>query len=143
MVFAATRIDSSSRLMSRSAESEAPIAFNCSSLTMRSPSLPMPGAATRGICEVSARLLMSALFNADRAHFLHVRHSHEAFFHAVLLEGAHAVLQALREHLRHARVFLDELLQLVGSDEQLMQAVAPLEAGAAALVAADGPIEGQ
>ena len=65
----------------------------------------------------------------------------EAFLQAVLLEGAHAVVQALREHLGDARVLLDQLLQPVGRNQQLVQAAAPLEAAAAALVAAHGLVE--
>src|SRR6185369_13546165 len=143
MVLAATRIDSRRRSMSRSADSDAPMSFSCSRRCMRSSSDELPPSASLGISEVSRMLLMPMLFHADRAHFLHMRHAHQALLHAVLLQGAHAVLEALREHVGDARVLLDQLLQLVGGDQQLVQAAASLEAAAAALVAADRLVEGE
>src|SRR5215212_9204161 len=140
MVLAAARIDSSSRLMSRSAESEAPIALSCSS---RWPRSSAPSAPRRRLALVSMRFTWRVLLDADRAHFLHMSHAHQALLHAVLLERAHAVFQALREHIGDARVLLDQLLQLVGGDQQLVQAAASLEARAAALVAADRLVEGE
>src|SRR5436190_2165850 len=89
---------------------------------------PMPPSASR-------------LLDTDGAHFLHVSQASEAFLHAVLLEGAHAVVEALRQHLGDARVLLDQLFQLVGGDQELMQAAASLEARVAALVAADRLVE--
>src|SRR3954469_6981136 len=132
--------------MSRSAESEAPIAFSCSSRSIRSPSEPSTPAAGRWILEVSAKRLtqgVPGLLDADRADFLDVRRTREAFLHAVLLQSTHAVLEALRQHLSDARVLLDELLQLVGGNQELVQAAASLETRAAAFVAADRLVEGE
>src|SRR5690606_19130300 len=128
-------MDSSRRSMSRSAESEAPTAFSCSSRCMRSAT--GSAAAARLGCELSSRVLTGALLDADRADFLDMRDAGQALLHAVLLQRAHAVFQALGEHLGDARMLLDQLLQLVRGDEQLVQAAAALEAAAAALVAAD------
>src|SRR6185295_6707826 len=121
MVLAAARNYSSSRLMSRSAESEAPIAFSCSS---RWPRSSAPSAPSRRLALVSMRFTRRVLLDADGAHFFHVGDAHQALLHAVLLERAHPVLQALRQHVRHARVLLDQFLQLVGGDQQLVQAAA-------------------
>src|SRR5678815_1114577 len=142
MVLAAVRIASSRRLMSRSAESEAPIALSWSRRWTRSSAADgVDPAGKRNPCVLSTVAPIGGLLNADGPHFLHVGHAHQALLHAVLLERAHAVLEALRQHLRHARVLLDQLLQLVGGDEQLVQAAAALEARAAALVAADRLVE--
>src|SRR5438067_1818353 len=145
MVLAAVRIASSSRLMSRSAESDAPIAFSWSRRwTRSSAAVTRAPAGNRKPCVLSMLALIStpgASLDTDGAHFLHMGHAHQAFLHAVLLERAHAVLEALGQHFCHARVLLDQLLQLVGGDQELMQAAAPLEAGAAALVAADRLVE--
>src|SRR4051812_27445279 len=125
--------------MSRSAESEAPIAFSCSRLSPRS-SAPVgadPPANRR------PWVVSSILLNADRAHFLDVSETCEALLHPVLLQGAHAVLEALGEDIGHAGVFLDQLLQLVVGDEQLVEAHAALEAAAAALVAARRLVKGE
>src|SRR3954447_14837589 len=142
MVFAAVRIASSRRLMSRSAESDAPIAFSRSRRCARSSAAAgatPPG--NRKACVPSKVAL--TLLDADGANFLDMGDAGEALLHAVLLERAHAVLEALRQHFGDARVLLDQLLQLVGGDEQLVQAAAALEAGAAALVAADRLVERQ
>src|SRR5688572_23684326 len=127
--------------MLRSAESEAPMRFSCSRRWPRSSAGVAPArAAKRRPCVVSIR---STLLDADRAYFLHVSDARQAFLHAVLLERAHAVLQALRQHLGDARVLLDQLLQLVGGDQELVQAAASLEAGVAAFVAAHRLVEGE
>src|SRR5438874_5584232 len=142
MVFAAVRIASSRRLMSRSAESDAPIAFSWSRRwTTSSAAVTSAPAGKRRPCVLSIALTTS--FDADGAHFLHVGHAREAFLHAVLLQRPHAVLEALRQHLGDPRVLLDQLLQLVGGDQQLVQAAAAFEARAAALVAADRLVEGE
>src|SRR2546425_5651746 len=146
MVFAAVRIASSSRLMSRSAESEAPIAFSWSRRwTRSSAAVTSAPAGKRRPCVLSMLALISprASLDADGAHFLHMRHAHQALLHAVLLESAHAVLEALGQHFCHARVLLDQLLQLVGGDQELVQAAASFEARAAALVAAHRLVEGE
>src|SRR5690349_13461530 len=146
MVLAAVRIASSSRLMSRSAESDAPMAFSWSRRwTRSSAAVGAIPAGKRSLCveSVLAPIAPSILFDADGAHFFDLRDAGETLFHAVLLQRAHAVLEALGEHLGDARVLLDELFQLVGGDQQLVQATAAFKARAAALVAADGPVEGQ
>src|SRR6185436_18364330 len=137
MVLAAARIDSSSRLMSRSAESEAPIALSCS---RRWPRSSAPSAPRRRLALVSMRFT-ALLFDADGAYFFHVGDAHQALLHAVLLERAHPVLQALRQHVGDARVLLDQFLQLVRGDQELVQTAASLEARAAALVAAHRLVE--
>src|SRR3954470_9436005 len=142
MVLAAVRIASSSRLMSRSAESEAPIAFSWSRRWTRS-SAAVSRAPNGRRSPVVVSIDALTLLEADGAHFLHVRDAGEALLHAVLLEGAHAVVQALGEHLGDAGMLLDQLLQLVGGDQELVQATAPLEAGTAALVAAHRLVEGE
>src|SRR5437667_8977935 len=143
MVFAAVRIASSNRLISRSAESEAPIAFSWSRRWTRSSAAVTSAPAGKRRPWVLSIDALTALLDADGADFLHVGHAHQALLHAVLLERAHPVLQALREHVRDARVLLDQLLQLVGRDQELVQAAAPLESRAAALVAAYGLVEGE
>src|SRR5688500_8759903 len=109
MVLAAVRMLSSRRLMARSAESEAPI-----SLSSRRP----------WVCS-AGKLLMRARaprsLDADRTHFLHAGHARQALLHAILLQGAHALLERHRDQLRHARLLGDELLQRVGGDQQLVQ----------------------
>src|SRR5579859_5148563 len=124
MVLAAVRIASSRRLMSRSAESDAPIAFSWSRRwTTSSAAVTSAPAGKRRPCVLSMLALIftstRASLDADRAHFLHVGNAGKALFHAVLLQRAHAVLEALRQHFAHPRVLLDQLLQLVGSDEKL------------------------
>src|SRR5512135_1413523 len=113
MVFAAVRIASSSRLMSRSAESEAPIAFSWSRRWTRSSaavsSAPV-GKRRPWVLSIDALMFaMRVLLDADGAYFLHMRDAGEAFFHAVLLERAHAVVEALRKHFGHPGVLLDQL----------------------------------
>src|SRR3954471_7729917 len=128
--------------MSRSAESDAPIAFSRSRRCARSSAAvgaTPPG--NRKACVPSKVAL--TLLDADGANFLDMGDAGEALLHAVLLERAHAVLEALRQHLGDARVLLDQLLQLVGGDQELVQAAAALEARVAALVAADRLVEGK
>src|SRR4030095_11510410 len=113
MVLAAVRMVSSSRWMSRSAESEAPIALSCSKRWPRS-SAPVgadPPANRR------PWVVSSILLNADRAHFLDVGKARQALLHPVLLQRAHTVLEALRQDVGDARMLLDQLLQLVVGDE--------------------------
>src|SRR6185503_13614248 len=142
MLFAAVRIASSRRSMSRSAESEAPIALSWSRRwTRSSAAVRRAPTGMRSPVVLSIEALTS--LDADGAYFLHVGDAGEALLHAVLLQGAHAVFEALRQHLGDTRVLLDQLLQLVGGDQQLVQAAAALEARAAALVAADRLVEGE
>src|SRR6476661_3691349 len=130
---------SSRRWMSRSAESEAPIAFSCSRRWPRS-SAPVgadPPANRR------PWVVSSILLNTDRAHFLDVGDARQALLHPVLLQRAHAVLQRLGEDIRDPRMLLDQLLDLVVGDQELVQAAAPLEPAAAALVATGRLVEGE
>src|ERR1700704_3538891 len=134
-------MDSSSRLMSRSAERDAPTELTGSSRCMRS-SEALTG-DSRG-CELLRSLLIeAALLDANGPHFLHVRHSHEALLHSVLLEGAHSVVERLGEHFSHSGMLLDQLLQPVGGDQQLVQTATAFEAGVAALVATRRLVEGE
>src|ERR1044071_7040859 len=101
---------SSSRLMSVSPESETPIVLSCSRRWTRSSSALGARSDSRIPTVLSVNVLMRAplsqrsrLLNADGADFLHVRHPGEALLHAVLLQRAHAILQALRQHLGDAR----------------------------------------
>src|SRR6185295_85819 len=136
---------SSRRLMSRSAESDAPMALSCSRRRPRSSpasaaaSSRIPWVLSADVPLMGARAPRS--LDADRTHFLERGHAREALFHAVLLQGPHALLQRHGKHLRHARLLGDELLQRVGGDQQLVQAAASLVAAAAAFVAADGLVE--
>src|SRR5256885_6067524 len=66
-----------------------------------------------------------------------------SLLHAVLLQGAHALVHGDGEHLGDARMFLDGFFQAVARDQQLVQAAASLEAAAAALVATDRLVERQ
>src|SRR3972149_1797385 len=141
MDFAAARICSSSRSMSRSAESEVPIALSCSSRWTRSSAAPESPPANFSDCVLSMMLLMrqppGTLLDADRAHLFERRDSHQHLLDAVLLQGAHAFPQGDGHDLGDAGVFLDQLLQRVGRHQQLVQAEAALHAAAAAGVAAD------
>src|SRR5882672_9017 len=149
MVFAAVRIASSSRLMSRSAESEAPMALSWSRRwTRSSAAFDSANVAKRKPVVVSVVLapMLAAIapsFDANGTHLFDVGNAGEAFLQAVLLEGAHAVVQALREHVGDTRVLLDQLLEPVGGDQQFVQAAAALETRTAALVAAHGLVEGE
>src|SRR5689334_12502266 len=144
MVFAAVRIASSRRLMSRSAESDAPIAFSWSRRWARSSAaLTRAPAGNRRPWVLSIEALIATSLDADGAYFLHVGDAGQALLHAVLLQRPHAVVQALREHLGDAGMLLDQLFQLVGSDQELVQSAASLEARAAALVAAHRLVQGE
>jgi hypothetical protein len=66
------------------------------------------------------------LFDTNGAYLLHVGNTHQHFLDAVLLQGAHAVLQRGRHHFRDACVLLDVLFKRVGAHQQLMQAHPPL-----------------
>src|SRR5262245_31292079 len=139
MVLAAVRMVSSRRWRSRSAESEAPIALSCSRRWPRS-SAPV---GAEPPAKRSPWVVSSILLNAHRAHFLDMGQAGEALLHPVLLQGAHAVLEALGEDVGDPGVLLDQLLQPVVRDEQLVQAHAALEAAVAALLAADRLVEGK
>src|SRR5438046_1157136 len=159
MVFAAVRIASSSRSMSRSADSDAPIDIDrlhrCRArrTAMRRSRSAAPGAA-RGPAPAPPRHLPGGIpewrwyrwcrsLDADRADFFDMGGPGEALLHAVLLQGAHALVHGDGEHLGDARMLLDCLFQPVARDQQLVQAAASLEAAAAALVATDRLVERQ
>src|SRR4051794_25100533 len=125
--------------MSRSAESEAPIAFSCSRRWPRS-SAPV---GAEPPANRSPWVVSSILLNTDRAHFLDVGETCQALLHPVLLQRTHAVLQTLGEDIGDARMLLDQLLQLVVGDEQLVEPHAALEPAAAALVATRRLVEGE
>src|SRR5687767_9685662 len=118
MVLAAVRMLSSRRLMSRSAESEAPISLSCSRRLPRSSPASAAASSRRPWVCSAGKLLMRARaprsLDADRTHFLHAGHARQALLHAILLQGAHALLERHRDQLRHARLLGDELLQRVG-----------------------------
>src|SRR5690349_3526180 len=116
MVLAAVRIASSRRSMSRSAESDAPMALSWSRRCTRSsaPSGTTPPGKRNSCVASKLALTGPCLLDADRAHFLDVRHPGQALLQAILLQGAHAFLQADGEHLRHPRMLLDGLLEAVG-----------------------------
>src|SRR4051812_13720365 len=138
---AAVRMDSRSLLMSRSAESDAPMALSCSSRwTRSSAAVGAVPAAKRSAWVVS---ITAGSLDTDGAHFLDVGYAHQALLHAVLLQRAHAILEALGKHGRDARMLLDQLFQGVGGDKQFVQAAPALEAAAAALVAADRLVKRQ
>src|SRR5512135_2793823 len=138
---------SNRRLMSRSAESEAPMAFSRSSRWTRSSSGESSCPEKSRICVVSRLPLICASaspsLDADGTHFLDVRQPHERLLDAVLLERVHAFLQADRKHLRNARVLLDRLLHPVARNQQLMQSEAPLHSTAAAAIAAYWLVQGE
>src|SRR5690349_14546561 len=127
---------SSRRLMSRSAESDAPMALSCSRRWPRSS--PSSAAASSRIPWVLSAdgPLMGARapgsLDADRAHFLEAGDSREALLHSVLLQRPHTALEGHRQHLRDPRLLRDQLLQRIGRDEQLVQAAPALPAAAAA-----------
>ena len=83
--------------MSRSAESDAPISVE---LLEALAEVLAPGSPSRRR-EAQARVVSMMLIapmsrcslDADGAHFLHVRHAHQALLHAVHLQRAHAVLE--------------------------------------------------
>src|SRR3990172_5449300 len=115
--FAAVRMLSSRRLMSRSADSEAPIAFRRSRRWARSSPSCAAASSRKPWVSSTDEPLMGARappsLDTDRTDFLHVGHARQALLHPVLLERAHALLQRHRDQLRHARLLGDELLQRV------------------------------
>src|SRR5579862_5178583 len=115
MVFAALRMLSSRRLMSRSADSDAPIAFSCSRRWPRSSPAAAAAMSFNPCVLLTVEPLMGARtprsLDTDRAHFLQGGHAGQALLHSVLLQGAHALFQRHRQHLRHARLLRDQFLQ--------------------------------
>src|SRR3989337_2593980 len=112
---------SSSRPMSRSADSDAPMACSCSSRCTRASAALRPAAEKPSAWVVSRVRLMrspggAGSLDADRAHFLDVRDPQQAFLQAVLLQRAHPLLQAHRQYLGHARVLLDQGMSTLKQD---------------------------
>src|SRR6266852_757960 len=83
------------------------------------------------------------LLDADRAHLRHIGNSLKYFFDPVHLQGSHTFLETDRKDFRDTGVFLDQLLDGIGGDQQLMQSDPAFVAGIAAGLAALGPIEGE
>src|SRR5262245_3171404 len=154
IVFTASRIFSSSALRFFSSESAAPISFSCSSRRKRPAGEPSscrsasrPTATRLGMVLIGVPPCGSgpsrALLDADRADLGHVGDPLHHLLDAVHLQRAHAFLERGREHLGHARVLLDVLLDRVGADQELVQAEPALVAGVAAGVAARLLVEGE
>src|SRR2546423_4473672 len=100
--------------MSRSLESDAPMALSCSRRWPRSSAaVGAAPPAKRRLWVVSSM----TLFNAHRAHFLDLGDAVQALFHAVLLQRSHAVFEALGKDFGHPGVLLDHLFQPVGGDQ--------------------------
>src|SRR5688572_9058995 len=107
---------SRSRLMSRSADRDAPIALSCSSRWTRSSAAVDAPPENRRAWVLSIALLMSApplLLDANRAHLLHVGQSHHHLVHAVHLERGHPLFHGFDEQVGDPRPFLDELLHRI------------------------------
>src|SRR6188474_3766840 len=141
IALAAARIVSSSRLISRSAESDVPMSFSFSRRWTRSSSPARRSPGGRVTFVMSRALLIETgapSLDADGAHFLDVSDAHEHLLDAILLQRVHPLLERDRHDLRDACVLLDELLQRVGCDQQLVQAEPALEAAAAAFFAGLG-----
>ena len=106
--------------MSRSAESEAPIAFSCSRRWPRS-SAPVGSGPAGESQALGASIDASYLMQTARTCLMSVtpaRHfSMPSCFRVRMPSSRHC-----GEHLGDARVLLDQLLQLVGGDQQLVQA---------------------
>src|SRR5712691_4205805 len=83
----------------------------------------------------------SGLFYCDRLHLPEVRQTRERLQNAVLHERRHALRLRDGDHLGHARLVLDEALQLVGGDEELVDACAAAVAGVVAAPAALASVE--
>src|SRR5471032_3105106 len=130
MVFAATRMLSSSRLMSRSADRDAPMALSCSSLWTRSSAAVAASPENRSAWVLSnLPLILSGralLLDANRAHLLHVSEPHHDLVHAVHLQGRHPLFDGFDEQVGDARSLLDELLNRIGGNHEFMQARAAL-----------------
>src|SRR5262245_8846157 len=130
IAFAATRIFSRRWSMFFSWDSAEPISLSCSRRRNRSSSVSTfpPG----GRPDFWRR--RTALLYADCPHLRHVGDALKHFFDPVHLQGAHAFFQGDGEDLGDAGVLLDELLEVIGGDQQLVQADPPLVAGVAARV---------
>src|SRR6188508_1288527 len=115
--------------MSRSLESETPISTSWSRRCRRSAEADWTGSS-------SSMCAGTILFDTDCAYLLDVGYALQNFFYAVLLKGAHAVVESGRKHLSNARVLLDITLDPVGADLQLVKSGTALVTGAGAYVAA-------
>src|SRR5512134_177934 len=101
MRLAATSMVSSRRLMSCSLESAMPMAFSSSSLRSKSSADPAHVSAYGGCCDIG--LLCAALLDTDGAHLVDVGNAGQHLFNAVLLQGAHPLVERGGEHFCDAR----------------------------------------
>ena len=51
---------------------------------------------------------------------MHVGNALQYFLYAVLLQGAHPIIQRSDQHLGHPRMILDIPFQRIGGDQQFM-----------------------
>ena len=72
---------------------------------------------------------------------MYISDAGQDFLYAILLQGAHAVIQCSSKHIRNACVFLNVLLDSVGAHHQFMQAYPAAIAGAGAIIASDWLIQ--
>src|SRR5882762_6936847 len=138
IAFAARRIFSSRWSMSLSWDSAAPISLSCSRRRNRSSTVSKNNPPRS---QAAAGVERAPLLDADRAHLRHIGNSLKYFFDPVHLQGSHTFLETDRKDFRDTGVFLDQLLDGIGGDQQLMQADPAFVAGIAAGFAALGPIE--
>src|SRR6059036_3711992 len=136
IAFAARRIFSSRWSMSFSWDSAAPTSLSCSRRRNRSSTVSKNNPRSERQPAWSEPLL-----DADRAHLRHIGNSLKYLFDPVHLQGSHTLLETDRKDFRDTGVFLDQLLDGIGGDQQLMQSDPALVAGIAAGLAALRPIE--
>src|SRR6266571_6486523 len=113
---AARRIFSSRWSMSLSWDSAAPISLRCSRRRNRSSTVSKkqsPGLRRPAWSE--------PLLDTDRAHLRHIGNSLKYFFDPVHLQCPHAFLETDRKDIRDTGVFLDQLLDGIGGDQQFVQ----------------------
>src|SRR5258708_10276641 len=125
--------------MSFSWDSAAPISLSCSRRRNRSSTVSKkqsPGLRQRPAWSGPLR-------DTDRAYLRHIGDALEHLFDPIHLQGSHPFLETDRKDFRDAGVFLDQLLDGVGSDQQLMQADPAFVTGIAAGLATLGPVEGE
>src|SRR5690242_16359000 len=72
---------------------------------------------------------------------MHVGHALQHFFYAVLLQRAHTLVQRRREHVGYAGALLDQLLDRIGTEQELVQPDPAFVTGAAARLAANRRVE--
>src|SRR6266852_7934857 len=132
------RIFSSRWPVSFSWDSAAPISLRCSRRRNRSSTVSKkqsPGLRRPAWSE--------PLLDTDLAHLRHIGNSLKYFFDPVHLQCPHAFLETDRKDIRDTGVFLDQLLDGIGGDQQFVQTDPALVAVIAAGLAALGFIEGE